>query len=184
MNIALNVDDEIKHFIDTLEIYAYGNICNSSEILQYMIINQIDNNYNKYIIIDLELVVSYYHLFIAMYKSYFNKLHNNMKTKFYLSEVIYQLSSMTKINESLELYKLKLESNMIAIIILEKDEIITSLLSMIQGDILNIRDISNSKYLHQIRTNNLIQHYRILPKELEIGSLEDAIITKIATKDI
>jgi tRNA threonylcarbamoyladenosine modification (KEOPS) complex Cgi121 subunit len=97
---------------------VYVDLKNTTTILEAVL--SIDQ---RVVVVDLSLVVSPFHLQLATYKALLNESHGNMKTKSITAEVLYQLSSSTKITDALQQYSIHGGSTAIAFIHVPPPEI-------------------------------------------------------------
>ena len=92
-------------------IIVYSELKNAASIL-----HGISSMDQRIVVADLSLVVSCFHLQLATYKALLNESQGRMKTKSIASEVLYQLSSSTKITDAIQQYSIHAESTDIAFI--------------------------------------------------------------------
>jgi len=104
--------------------------------------------------------------------------NDTMKTRSIYSEIIYNMSPNKKISDSLKLFGLKKWDTAILFVLLhEMNE--NELESIVQGeltDIDKVRELCDEKEIKKI--------YKIKEEELKVGSLLEAVINRISTKDI
>lgn len=135
-------------------------------------------------IVDLNLVCSLFHLRAAAHKALLNESQNAMKTKSISSEILYQLSNTTKISESLQQYKIKEDSKLIAFIVLDEDPVLNALLSIVQGLELDLNLFGAAPYLTPEKATTIGKYFKVTPQELEISTLESAVVNRLAIKDV
>lgn len=157
-----------------IHIFAFENVSNASEILEIM------DETQRFAVVDLSLVCSKCHLLAAAFKSLQNEMNCSMKTKTISTEILYQLASTTKINEAISQYGLKSDSKEIAFIFVDSDH---QCISKINGTPLDLDTLSSPTYMIPEKIINISRHFKITPQELEISPIEDAILTRLATKD-
>mmetsp|Transcript_8912 Transcript_8912/g.14812 ORF Transcript_8912/g.14812 Transcript_8912/m.14812 type:complete len:198 (-) Transcript_8912:144-737(-) len=184
-----------------IQIYAYEDVGNSAELLSMIGEGTANNNFAA---VDLRYVCSIFHIQCAVSKALLNQQQNAMKTKSLSSEILYLMSPTTKITESLRMYGMKADSRSIAFVCIDGGDSCKELLSAVQGNyahtvtpVMDINDTpSSSKHdiadgkdieallrLTPERIADIIKLFRITQFELDVSSLEDAVVTRLATKD-
>ena len=164
---------------DGLNIVAFENVKNA------LILKEIWQEDSGFILIDLSMVYSKFHIDLSFNKANFNHVTHKMKTKFLGLEVLYQLSPTTNINEALKIYGIKESTDTIAIVDLKIDdnEVFESIINRVEGKRISIEEILNQQCSNNEKKCSIIKLFKISSQELEIANLEDAIVTRIATKD-
>jgi len=126
----------------------------------------------------LNPILDQFQVLTATQQSINNFSNDTMKTRSIYSEIIYSMSPNKKISDSLKQFGLKKWDTAILFVLLhEMDE--KELESVVQGeltDIAGIQDICNEKEIKKI--------YKIKEEELKVGSLLEAVINRISTKEI
>jgi EKC/KEOPS complex subunit CGI121/TPRKB len=167
----------------------------------------------RMVVVDLSLVVSEFHLQLAIFKAILNESQGRMKTKSITAEVLYQLSPSTKINDAIKQYSIHPESTAIAFINIPPAEnldsssknssgvedaptnITDNLFSIeefkdqitklaVDGIESSAAEISSLSILTHEKSTNIIKCFKIAPLELEISGLEDCVATRLAVKDL
>lgn len=168
----------------------------------------------RMVVVDLSLVVSEFHLQLAIYKATLNESQGRMKTKSITTEVLYQLSPSTKINDAIKQYSIHAGSTAIAFINIPFAENVDGsskvLLSGEEGAIANITtnlfsieefkqqitklavdgiekhasEISSTPILTSEKSTNIVKCFKIAPLELQLSGLEDCVATRLAVKDL
>ena len=177
-----------------ISIVAYKDLKNASIVMQGMMsMNQ------RVVVADLSLVVSSFHLHLATYKALLNENQGCMKTKSITAEVLYQLSSSTKITDALQQYSIKEGSSDIAFICIapasdsqnnasSTDDAILEFKSQIEnlaidGTEFDPQEISSPLFLTTAKVAKVTKLFKITPQELEVSGLEESISTRLAVKD-
>ena len=161
----------------------YTNVKNAVDILG----SGIDDGV---LILDLALVTSERHIKLAIFKAMMNERQKVMKTKSLKSEIIYQLSASTKITDSVLHYSLQPTSTELAFVYVLQNsdmtydtfrDMINSKVT-VDGDEIGSSAISELSETPQKRSK-IIKFFKISAPELECSSLEDAVLSRLATKD-
>lgn len=176
------------------QIVAYTDLKNASAIMK-----GITSMNQRIVVADLSLVVSSFHLQLATYKALLNENQGCMKTKSITAEVLYQLSSSTKITDALQQYSIKEGSSDIAFICIapvsdsqstasSADDAVLEFKSQIKnlaidGTEIDPQDISSPTYLTSAKATKISKLFKITPQELEVSGLEESISTRLAVKD-
>lgn len=175
-------------------IIVYSELKHAASILQG--ISSMDQ---RIVVADLSLVVSCFHLQLATYKALLNESQGRMKTKSIASEVLYQLSSSTKITDAIQQYSIHSESTDIAFIYITPaggidstsmttDDALLRFKSQIQslaieGKEMDSQEISSSVMLTNEKSAKIAKYFKITPQELEVSGLEESVATRLAVKD-
>jgi tRNA threonylcarbamoyladenosine modification (KEOPS) complex Cgi121 subunit len=145
----------------------------------------------KWVVVDLGLVVSEFHLKIAASKALLNESQGRMKTKSIQAEILYQLSPTSKITDALLQFSVSLESKMVAfifvsqeIITFDKNYIYSIIFKHMIGNEIEPSSILSPEILNKEKKEKLIKNFKITQQEVEEFPLEDALITKLAIKDV
>ncbi len=167
---AISIDDRIK-------VFGFEDVSNATALLDGA------KDDIRGAIIDLSLVCSLFHLRAAAHKALLNEAHGTMKTKTISSEILYQLSNTTKISDSLQQYKIKEGSRLIAVIVVDEDATLNALLSTVQGSTLDLTLLGAAPYLSPEKASTIGKYFKVTPQELEIATLESAVVNRLAIKD-
>lgn len=175
-------------------IVVYTELKNAAAILEG--ISSMDQ---RIVVADLSLVVSSFHLQLATYKALLNESQGKMKTKSITAEVLYQLSSSTKISDALQQYSIRAESKEIAFIYIAPvgdpesvsttiDDALVEFKSqihslLIDGKEIDPQDISGALLLTDEKSAKIAKYFKITPQELEVSGLEESVSTRLAVKD-
>lgn len=174
-------------------IIAYKDLTNAESIIENIaMINP------RIVVVDLSLVVSAFHLQLATYKALLNESQGRMKTKSIQSEVLYQLSSSTKITDALQQYTIHAQSKEICFIhvaaagastpdsdagltVSEFQSIVGKL--TVNGVEIDPMEISSTSILTGEKTAKIVKYFKITPLELEVSGLEESVSTRLAVKN-
>jgi hypothetical protein len=140
------------------------------------------------VLIDLAYVVSHLHLESALHKVLYNKnSRKKMSTDSIGANICYALSSSKKMSETQKKYMVSSMSTNVAYILVDPtDEYLQSLKVSISDKNLAV-EVTDTAFVESLMTpekaTELIAAFKISPHELKVGSLEDAILMKIAVKE-
>jgi tRNA threonylcarbamoyladenosine modification (KEOPS) complex Cgi121 subunit len=128
------------------------------------------------------------HFFFAVTRAYMSQASGTMKTKALCSEVVYQLSSSSNINETVRQFGASGESKNISIIFLSEHEtLIDDILRGKHLDFVRIEDAFssiNSSFAERFESLKVLYKLTEHEQSLHISDVEDAVLTRIAVKDI
>jgi len=167
---SMNIDDRVK-------VFGFEGVSNAAVLLEGA------KEDIRGAVVDLSLVCSVFHLRAATHKALLNETNSTMKTKALSSEILYQLSTTTKISDSLQQYKVKEDSKLVAIVVVDEDPTATALLSTIQGTSFDLSLLNSAEYLTPEKASVVAKLFKVTPQELEISSLESAVVNRLAIKD-
>jgi len=131
-------------------------------------------------VIKASMILDPLQLLVAINKAVHNEKHSKMMTKTIYTEIIYQLSPSKNITDSLSKFGISnSDESVIAVVIDDSDQTqAESIFRLVQGtrsDLSQLQDVSNMELIKKI--------YKVKDSELEIGSLLEAVLGRIATKD-
>lgn len=135
-------------------------------------------------LVDMACICSAFHLKLAVMKAALNQRNGNMKTRSLSSEILYLVSGTKNITEALKNFKVKSDSETIAVVFSadgSKDSM-QPLLDCVGGRLLNEEEFDSS--LSETRRSEIAKLFKISAQELQSSSLEDAVVMKLATKDV
>lgn len=171
------IKEEGRNFEDRIQVFGFEGVTNTSQLLEYMV------NDIRCAIVDLNTICSLFHLKSATYKALLNEQQGNMKTKSISAEILYQLSPTTKINDSIKHYGASPDSTLIAIIVLDEDLAGLEVQSNVKGTLFDLNLLGTPAYLSLEKAAHIAKFFKVTAQELEISSLESAVLTRLATKD-
>ncbi len=135
-------------------------------------------------LVDLNLIVSEFHLKTATIKALVSEKMNKMKTKSISNEILYQLSSTTNINDATKLCGVNSESQLIAVISVDGESAnYLKLLSDVSGEQFDAKLLKSEEFLNAEKVARTVKYFKLTAQELEFSCLDDAIATRLATKD-
>ncbi|XP_072025831.1 EKC/KEOPS complex subunit Tprkb-like [Amphiura filiformis] len=128
-----------------------------------------------------KLILSPFQIVVATNKAMHNKKYKKMKTRNVNSEVLFNLSPTNHITESFRKFGLSYEDTCVVVVVLDDadGEKMKNVTEMIKGDsapLEELKDYTDEKAIKKL--------YKITEEELTTGSLLDAIVCRIALKDV
>ncbi|XP_071509047.1 EKC/KEOPS complex subunit Tprkb-like [Diadema antillarum] len=129
-----------------------------------------------------KLVISPIQVLVAVNKAMHAHSSGHAKTKNVNSEIIFSLSPSSNISESFKRHAMAADDTAAVVVILNDDteqSKLKSIAEQIAGKCVPLHLLSNHTDEELMKAR-----YKISEAELDIGSLEDAVICKIATKDV
>jgi EKC/KEOPS complex subunit CGI121/TPRKB len=137
----------------------------------------------RFAIVDLGLVCSHFHLAAAAFKALYNEEQGRMKTKSISSEIMYQLSATTKINQAFDQYGVKPESSLVAFVSIDEDRLCAELMAKVEGGSVFDSEMLGPQFLTAEKASIIAKVFKLTKEELQFSSLDDAVATRLATKD-
>jgi tRNA threonylcarbamoyladenosine modification (KEOPS) complex Cgi121 subunit len=164
----------------SIQVRVFNSVNNAS------LIQELHHEELRCAVVDLNLVVSIFHLKSAAIKAMLSETQNTMKTKFVSTEFLYNLSSTKKINEGIKQYNVNNNSQLIGVLIFNgdvSDPMIRKIIDSIDGVEFDANDLTSEVYLTNEKLNKLQKHFKITQQELSISSIENAICTRLSMKE-
>jgi EKC/KEOPS complex subunit CGI121/TPRKB len=167
-----------KQFSDLITVRAFKDVKNAS------LIKSICKEDARFGLVDLHWVGSEFHLRTATVKSLLNEHLSKMKTKSLSNEILYQLSPTTNINGSADQFGIKKETTIFAFIFVDSDILShQSIIEQIDGTEFNIGLLNTIEFLDEEKMARIVKYFKLTPQELEMCPLDDALASRLATKD-
>ena len=105
-----------------------------------------------------------------------------MKTKALNSEIVYQLSARSNITETIKQFSVTSKTTDIALI--GVDILDAALFDVVMPAPGNIIDIKQDLVFTEEKLGSIVKSFNLTVEELSVSSVKDAVMTKIAVKDI
>lgn len=142
-------------------------------------------------IVDLAFVVSYLHLESALFRVQFNRhKRGSMHDEAISSNIYYSLSSSKKMSETQKKYSISATTTHVAYLMIDpSDDYLHTLKTSILDQDLAVEVSSDAaslfvnSLLTQQKATELAAVFKISPHELKVGTLEEAVLMKIAVKE-
>ena len=138
---------------------------------------------NGSVAVSTSYVLNSMHLKVSVHKSLLNKLQSRMKAKSISSEILYQLSPSCKINAAVKQFEATSSSTDIAIILINQtEEIAIQMKNVVVGN--EIDQNTFDTIIAESKISSICKFFNISAEELLISSVSNALMMKIALKDI
>ncbi|CAI2186867.1 4123_t:CDS:2 [Funneliformis geosporum] len=171
----------------TLELYPtrghihisfYKNVTNAEELRKRLLAHDQELSYA---FIDAKVVMDRFQLLIAANDAVHHELHSLLKTYNVHSEIVYNLSPTTNINESLRRFGISNSSTSIVVVKVggNAEEVKSHLSTLIHGDEADVGEFSNSVDISSIK-----KYYKIDNKVTDQKEMLDIIVGSIAIKSV
>lgn len=160
----------------TMNLALFTDVTNSNELRQLLVQGKLEAA-----LLNACMVTDPFHVLVAGHKAFQVFQQEKMKTRTLHSEIIFNLSPSTNINESFKKFGiLDSTSNVLLVMITQEDAVekITEVSKLINGKLVSLNALSEICDQEKIR-----KIYGISDEELQCGSLQDGVVTRIATKD-
>ena len=134
-------------------------------------------------LLNTEIIADVFSLLQACNKAVYSNTNKTMRTRNLHTEILFNLSPSNSIKESLTTFGVSdTQTNLIGVCLRKDDDVtdgMDTLLKMVDG--------ATTKPLCDIEkycdTNRITKLYKVSEDELSIGSLADAVVLRVATKD-
>ncbi|CAN8005087.1 unnamed protein product [Ixodes hexagonus] len=156
-------------------ILLFSNVQNSAELTQMAVEGAISACFVR-----ASLITDLFQVQCAVQKALVNRRHGTMKTRSILSEILYQLAPTKNISDSLKQFGAHDTDTAVIVVLVDdsEDKHRTKLLESLRGERVALDKLSELSDPQALR-----KLFRVTDKELTVGSLLDAVITRMATKD-
>ena len=159
-----------------VEIIVYEKVSNALDVQRLYTLHE--NSGDKIFAIDLERIAGKHHLLFGISRALHAEEHGHMRTKSLRLEILYQLTTSTNSNDGGGLFTVSNDTKTLAIIFVDHPRSV--LAEEIGGDRIDLDSIEVSAS----QQDDLMKVYKISKEELMVSNIEDAILSKIALKDL
>lgn len=161
--------------LNKLHVCLFTDVKNCSEIRKLVV----GGMPTEYAFLNAELVPSLFALQVAAQKALAASLDGTLRTKSLHTEIVYNISGCAHIAESLSRFGVNDSTTHLLIARIDAtDEELDHLSTLVEGNVALIERLSELT-----STATVLKYYKILPVELKVGSLEEAILCKMAARD-
>jgi EKC/KEOPS complex subunit CGI121/TPRKB len=164
-------------FPSRIQLGGFSDVSNCADLVS------LTTEHSRVAIVDLSMVWSSLHINAAICKALLNEQSGCMKTKSISAEILYQLSPTTKINDSLKQFGASPASTLIAIVVLDQDSVGKDILARVSGEPFDLEKLSSPEYATMEKSGTIAKYFKLSSLELQVSSLECALLTHLATKD-
>lgn len=154
----------------------FTNVSNSNELRQMLVQGKLEAA-----LLNACMILDPFHVVVAGHKALHLFQQGKMKTRTLHSEILFNLSPSTNINDSFKKFGILDSTKDILAVMMTKENAIgkiSELSKQIKGTLVALPSLTTVSDHEKIR-----KIYGISDEELQCGSLENGIITRIATKD-
>ncbi|XP_077356416.1 EKC/KEOPS complex subunit TPRKB [Festucalex cinctus] len=173
------------HLSQTLELFPELNVTqilfkevqNAAELRQNAVEGKI-----KGALIKPTMLLSPFQVVVAANKAVHLQKINQMKTRSLFSEIIFNLSPTNNISEAFKRFGTADGDNSILVVLVhnkEESHLVGDIATKVDGLQIPVDDISTLSDLEKIK-----KLYKVSPQEEKCGTILDAVICRMATKDV
>uniref|UniRef100_A0A1A7XCM2 EKC/KEOPS complex subunit TPRKB n=1 Tax=Iconisemion striatum TaxID=60296 RepID=A0A1A7XCM2_9TELE len=173
------------HFTQVLELYPdtrvtqilYNDVKNAAELRRKAMEGKINGA-----LINPTMLVSPFQVLVAANKAVHLQTAGKMKTKTLNAEIIFNLSPTNNISEAFKRFGISDGDHSVLVVVVHKnneEQFVSDISAMVDGQQLPVEDVSSLSDFNKIK-----KLYKITPQEEKCGSLLDAVVCRMAIKDV
>ncbi|XP_019732685.1 EKC/KEOPS complex subunit TPRKB isoform X1 [Hippocampus comes] len=173
------------HLSQTLELFPdltvtqilFKEVQNAAELRQNAVEGII-----KGALIKANMLVSPFQVLVATNKALHLQKQSQMKTRGLFSEIIFNLSPTNNISEAFKRFGISDGDNSVLVVLVhnkEESQLMSDILTKVDGVQIPVDDLSSISDLEKIK-----KLYKVSPREEKCGTLLDAVVCRMATKDV
>ncbi|XP_016343366.1 EKC/KEOPS complex subunit Tprkb-like [Sinocyclocheilus anshuiensis] len=173
------------HLTQDLELFPeytvtqllFKDVKNATELRKMAVNGEI-----KGALINPSMVVDAFQILVAANKAIHLHKSGKMKTRSLYSEIIFSLSPTSNISEAFKRFGISdSDSAVLIVLVHNKDETlnIDNIISKVDGQQITVDRVSDLNDVAKIK-----KLYKVAPQEEKCGSLLDAVVCRMATKDV
>ncbi|XP_024145430.1 EKC/KEOPS complex subunit TPRKB [Oryzias melastigma] len=173
------------HFTQTLELFPeqrvtqmlFKDVKNAAELRQSAVEGKINAA-----LINPTMLVSPFQALLAANKAVHLQTIGKMKTRSLNSEIIFNLSPTNNISEAFKRFGISDQDRSLLVVVVhnkDESEFLSNITSRVDGQQVPAEEFSSFSDPAKIR-----KLYKITPQEETCGSLLDAVVCRMATKDV
>ncbi|KAM9328048.1 EKC/KEOPS complex subunit TPRKB isoform 2-T2 [Pholidichthys leucotaenia] len=174
----MHLTQEIELFPDhRVSQMLFRDVRNAAELKQ----NAVEGKING-ALINPTMLVSPFQVLVAASKALHLQKIGKMKTRTLYSEIIFNLSPTNNISEAFRRFGISdADDSVMVVVVHNKDEpqFVTEITSRVDGRQIPVEDVSSLSDSAKIK-----KLYKVTPQEEKCGSLLDAVVCRMATKDV
>ena len=159
----------------SVSVTLFDNVSNMSELKEMLVKGKLEAA-----LVNATMVPNVFAVLLAANKAVHLSESGKIKTRNVFSEILYNLSPSNNISDSLKTFGLNEKEPVLVVVVINKGEAnkMNSVIPLIKGE-----QMSLTKLQSIADENKIKKVYKIPETELSCGSLTDAVVTRIATKD-
>ncbi|XP_076860884.1 EKC/KEOPS complex subunit TPRKB [Brachyhypopomus gauderio] len=172
------------HLIQNLELFPeysvtqclFKDVTNSAELRKMAIDGQI-----KCALINPSMILDPFQTLAAANKAVHLMKVGKMKTRSLYSEIIFNLSPTNNISEAFKRFGMSDSDNAVLIVLVhnKEEDLKDDVVSKVKGEQIPAEHIASLSDIDKIK-----KLYKITPQEEKCGSVLDAVVCRMATKDV
>ncbi|KAJ8261927.1 hypothetical protein GJAV_G00160090 [Gymnothorax javanicus] len=161
----------------TVTQLLFKDVKNAADLRKKAIAGQINGA-----LINASVVVDPFQVLVATNKAIHLQKAGKMKTRSLFSEIIFNLSPTNNISEAFKNFGISDSDTAVQVVLVHTDaekNNMDDIIAMVDGQQLPVQDVSILSNIVKIR-----KLYKVMPQEETCGSLLDAVVCRMATKDV
>ncbi|XP_041833733.1 EKC/KEOPS complex subunit TPRKB [Melanotaenia boesemani] len=174
----MHLTQELQLFPDyRVTQMLFKDVRNAAELRQYAVEGKINGA-----LINPTMVVSSFQAMVAANKAVHLETLGKMKTRSLNSEIIFNLSPTNNISEAFKRFGISDGDNSVLVVVVHnKDELqfLSDVTARVDGRQVPVEEVSSLSDVAKIK-----KLYKVTPQEEKCGSLLDAVVCRMAIKDI
>ncbi|XP_037551626.1 EKC/KEOPS complex subunit TPRKB [Nematolebias whitei] len=174
----MHLSQELELFPDTtVTQMLFKDVQNAKELRQKAVEGRINGA-----LINPTMVLSSFQVLVAANKAVHLQTTGKMKTRTLNSEIIFNLSPTNNISEAFKRFGISDgDDSVLVVLVHKKDEppSLSDIAAMVDGLQLPVDDVSSLSDTAKIK-----KLYKVPPQEEKCGSLLDAVVCRMASKDV
>lgn len=156
----------------------FRDVKNAAELRQKAMAGKISGA-----LLNATMVVSPFQVLVAANKAINLQQSRKMKTRSLFSEIIFNLSPTNNISEAFKRFGISDGDDSVLVVLVHKDEdgmqLVSDITATVDGRQVPVEDLSSLTDLEKIK-----KLYKITPQEDRTGTLLDAVVCRMAAKDV
>ncbi|KAF0685263.1 Aste57867_22807 [Aphanomyces stellatus] len=161
----------------TLHIAYFRDVKNSADLLQKILAQELD-----VALINADMVVSLFQVDVAASRALLSAQNHSLTTNTLHSELVFNLSGTRNVTDSLRRFGIGKDTTHLLVCAFDDASTIESV--GVDGVLSDVVGIENAAHLSPDQLATLKKHYKIQDVELQVTSLVDAVVSRIATKNV
>ncbi|KAF0706787.1 hypothetical protein DYB37_003219 [Aphanomyces astaci] len=161
----------------TLHVAYYTDVKNSASLLHKILSNELN-----VALINADTVVSLFQVHAAASRALLSVQNHSMTTNSLHSELVFNLSGTRNVTDSLRRFGISNQATQVLVCVFDDATALDTV--GIDGVLKPVTSIENHAHLTPEHIQVLKKHYKIQDLELQVTTLSDAIVSRIATKNV
>ncbi|RHY28313.1 hypothetical protein DYB32_006072 [Aphanomyces invadans] len=161
----------------TLHVAFYTDVKNSASLLHKILSSDLN-----VALINADMVVSLFQVHVAASRALLSAQNHSLTTKSLHSELVFNLSGSRNVTDSLRKFGMSNNATQVLVCAFDDRGVLDAV--DIDGTPTPVTAIDNCAHLTPDHVQALKKHYKIHDVELQVTTLSDAIVSRIATKNV